>query len=117
MRVRATRNGYYHLVYRYGPDAATDRKGDVFDLRHPEDFSPRWMEKVDAGVEKTPAPGEPLPGEMPAPIGRTPTVTRETQASGPSRARAKPDAAKASDAPKDAPKEPEAGATGNRDVI
>lgn len=69
MRVRATRPGYYNLVYR--------NVGDVFDLRAPEDFSdahrtgkdvkPGWMEKVDNSIAKTPAPGEPLPGEMPPP--------------------------------------------------
>ncbi len=48
--------GYYNLVRR--------KPGDVFDLLRPQDFSEKWMEKVEDDVEKTPAPGEPSKADL-----------------------------------------------------
>ncbi len=48
--------GYYNLVRR--------RPGDVFDLLKPQDFSEKWMKRVDESVEKTPAPGEPSKADL-----------------------------------------------------
>lgn len=56
MRVKATKLGYYRLVRR--------KEGDVFDLMDPSHFSKKWMTRVNQEAEKTPAPGEPLPGEL-----------------------------------------------------
>ena len=43
--------GYYNMVRR--------KPGAVFDLLRPQDFSEKWMKRVDEATEKTPAPGEP----------------------------------------------------------
>lgn len=62
MRVRAKETGagkwvgYYNLVRR--------KAGDVFDLLDDRHFSSKWMEKVDEGVEKTHAPGEPAIADL-----------------------------------------------------
>jgi hypothetical protein len=75
VRVEATRTGYYNYVLRYPADPANGKHaGDVFDLRHPEDFSERWMRRVPQATPKTPAPGEPDERDLPPAIGRTPTV-------------------------------------------
>lgn len=76
MRVRAKNTGsdtkyagYYNLVRR--------KAGDVFDLLDDSHFSETWMERVDEGTPKTPAPGEPSREALQA-DGMLPAKTKST---------------------------------------
>lgn len=66
MRVRAksypTSNGKYVGYYNY----VRRKPGDVFDLLEEKHFSPKWMDRVETSVPKSPAPGEPTAAELAA---------------------------------------------------
>lgn len=61
MKVRATRLGYYGLLRRYPGDefvlkkfTTRNKKDEFVELSPEQQFSPKWMEKVDGTVEPKP---------------------------------------------------------------